>query len=442
MSSTHRAGRRAALMTAAILTLAAATIHLAAGLGRLSDSAPLGRAMLAAAAVQAALAVLVVAVPERRLLLGAAAVNLTLAALWAVAELVGLPVGTTLWRPEPLSLPDLPAPAFEVLAGLLLLASARRGRGTRPPRAWLTGLALVPAILLTAVLAGAGAAGAADDTWLPLDAPVQAPAGRTTTLTYCAPGGAPLAMDVSEPAAGASRPAPAVLYVHGGGWFIGDRQTAGMGANLAGQDGALFVQLRRDLLARGFVVATIDYRLAPLHPWPAQLEDARCAVRFLRTHAGALGLDPGRIGAWGSSAGGQLVAMLGTTGSRGDGLQAAVDMFGPTDLSSMSDSSAFGRFVFNVVFGRASAAERSAASPLTHVAPGDSPFLVLHGADDTLVPPRHSRELVDRLQAAGVPAQLVLVARTGHSMASPGQDPGSDAVAGMVADFFARTLAR
>ncbi len=399
--------------------------------------------MLAAAAVQALLAVAVAAAPARRVLLAAAAVDLALAGLGAVAEVAGLPAGTTVWRPEPLSLPDLFGPSLEVLAGLLLVAGVLRRPPARAPRVSVNGLALVPVSLLAVVLAAAGAAGAADDTWLsPSPAAVSVPPGRTATLTYCAPGGAPLAMDVSEPAAGASRPAPAVLYVHGGGWFMGDRQVTGIGASLAGQDGALFVQLRRDLVARGFVVATIDYRLAPLHPWPAQLDDARCAVRFLRAHAGALGIDPDRIGAWGSSAGGQLVAMLGTTApDRSSRLQAVVDMFGPTDLTDMSDSSAFGRFVVGVVFGRASAAERAAASPVTHAAPGDPPFLVLQGSDDSMVRPHHSRDQVDRLQAAGVPARLVLVSRAGHNLATPGQDPGPAAVAAVVTDFFASTLA-
>jgi acetyl esterase/lipase len=95
------------------------------------------------------------------------------------------------------------------------------------------------------------------------------------------------------------------------------------------------------------VVASIDYRLPPLSPWPAQLEDAKCAVRFLRAHAGALGIDPGRIGAWGSSGGGTLVSLLGLAGldagfdrgpwpDRSSGVQ--VDMFGPADLTDLGDS--------------------------------------------------------------------------------------------------------
>jgi acetyl esterase/lipase len=257
-------------------------------------------------------------------------------------------------------------------------------------------------------------------------------------------------MDVTEPAASA-RPAPAALYVHGGGWFEGDRQPSSPGARLAGQDGALFVPIRDELSRRGFVVAAIDYRLIPLYPWPAQIEDAKCAVRFMRAEASRLGIDPNLIATWGSSAGGQLVAMLGTAGpsagfdvgqymDQPSRVQAVADMFGPTDLNNMADSNWFGQLVIQIAFGRASTAEKAAASPVTYVASGDPPFLILHGTDDVLVRPHHSQDLAGRLEAAGVPATLVMVEHTGHSMLSPGQQPTSDAVVALVADFFSRTL--
>lgn len=209
-----------------------------------------------------------------------------------------------------------------------------------------------------------------------------------------------------------------------------------MGARFAGQDGALFVPLRDELSRRGFVVASIDYGLIPVYPWPNQIEDAKCAVRFMRAEAHRLGIDPSRIGAWGSSAGGQLVALLGTAGpsagfdvgrylDQSSRIQAVVDMFGPTDLNQIGDANWFGRLVMQIAFGRASSAEKAAASPANHVAPGDPSFLILHGGDDVLVPPHHSRDLAQRLKAAGVPATLVMVEHTGHSMDTPGQQPSS-----------------
>src|SRR5262249_50144127 len=153
---------------------------------------------------------------------------------------------------------------------------------------------------------------------------------------------------------------------------------------------------------------------------------------FLRAEAGRLGVDPGHIGTWGSSAGGHLVAMMGTAGpsagfdvgqflDQSSGVQAVVDMFGPTDLNQMGDSNSFGRLVMQIASGAASTHEKAAASPVTYVAPGDPPFLILHGTDDVLVRPHHSQDLARRLRAAGVPATLVMVQHTGHTMLTPGQ---------------------
>jgi acetyl esterase/lipase len=170
----------------------------------------------------------------------------------------------------------------------------------------------------------------------------------------------------------------------------------------------------------------------------------------LRANASRLGIDPNRIGAWGSSAGGELVSMLGVaTRSAGfdvgenidqsSSVQAVVDMFGPTDLNEMSDSSAFGRFFPEVVFGGDQAARRS-ASPINYVAIGDPPFLILHGSDDYFVRPHHSIDFANRLRVVGVPVQLVLVQHTAHSMDTPGQDPSPAEVETLVTDFFMRSL--
>lgn len=283
------------------------------------------------------------------------------------------------------------------------------------------------------------------------EAVTRVPAGRMTSFTYCAMGGVPLSMDVYEPPAQAARPAPAVLYIHGGGWVMGTRKSRGIGAMLAAHDAALFSPLRDRLTARGFVVASIDYRLAPLYRWPAPIEDAKCAVRFLRAHAGELGIDPNRIGAWGASAGGNLAALLGTAGSaagfdvgeylsESSQVQAVVDMFGPTNVASTDDSDAFARTIFWLALGHSAALRRS-ASPVTYVAAGAPPFLIVHGEQDTTIPPRHARQLAERLTAAGTPVTLVMVKGAGHGLNTPGQQPSATDLVGMVTDFFSRTLA-
>jgi acetyl esterase/lipase len=254
------------------------------------------------------------------------------------------------------------------------------------------------------------------------------------------------------------RPGPAVLYVHGGGFVLGDRKLGGLGGGLANATGALLPQLRAALNRRGFLVASIDYRLPPASPWPAQLQDASCAVRFLRTHARALDIDPGRIGAWGSSAGGTLVALLGLGSSEASfdrgpwpdqpsAVQAVVDMFGPADLTDLGDSTPFARAVAWIALG-GSPQVRRAASPLTHVPAGHPaatgsvpPFLLLHGTRDQDMPPRHSQELARQLAAAGVPVRLMLVQGAGHGLDSPGQRPTPGQLTELVADFFTRSLA-
>lgn len=260
-------------------------------------------------------------------------------------------------------------------------------------------------------------------------------------------------MDLYIPPAAArsGRPAPVAIYVHGGG-IIGDRKTYGLGAMLANHQGALFTPLREQLNARGFVVASIDYRLPPGTPWPAQIEDAKCAVRFLRAHAVDLGIDPNRIGVWGSSGGGQLSSLLGLAGpgagfdrgqyrDQSSTVQAVVDMFGPADLNDFGDSAPFGQFIVQVAFGSSNAVRRS-ASPITYVTSGAPPFLILQGTDDPLVRSRQTAELAQRLQTAGVPTTLIEVHGTGHTLNTPGQQPTPDELTARIIDFFTKTLER
>jgi acetyl esterase/lipase len=283
-------------------------------------------------------------------------------------------------------------------------------------------------------------------------APRNLPAGQVRTVEYCRPAGVPLAMDLYTPPAAArtGRPAPVVLYVHGGGWTMGGRGLVGVGATLANQDGALFPGLVAQLTARGFVVASIDYRLAPDTPWPAPIQDTKCAVRFLRAHAADLDIDPARIGAWGSSAGGQLVAMLGLAGpaagfdvgqylDQPSTVQVVVDMFGPTDLTDFGDANGFASVIAYLGLGDNPGTLHS-ASPINYVTPAAPPFLILQGSDDKRILPRQSQHLVDQLHAAGVPATLIIVAGTGHTVSTPTEQPGPAQLTTTVADFFTTIL--
>jgi acetyl esterase/lipase len=237
---------------------------------------------------------------------------------------------------------------------------------------------------------------------------------------------------------------PAVLYVHGGGWTKGSK-SSGVGLD--------FIP---ELVARGFLVAAIDYRLAPEYQFPAQIEDVMCAVRFLRAHAADYNLDPNHIGAIGGSAGGHLVALLGTadadapfsqTSGGWDGVssrvQAVVDLFGPSDLGGMLQDEA-SRQTSRQVFGTVdpNSTLLAQASPVSYISPDDPPFLILHGEKDTLVPISQSQELCDKLQAAGVPATLVRVKNAGHGFVPTGKAiiPTRTELVQRVADFFVAQL--
>lgn len=198
-------------------------------------------------------------------------------------------------------------------------------------------------------------------------------------------------------------PFPTVMFLHGGGWSGGDRK-----------------QLRRQasfLAERGFFGVAIDYRLAPEHPFPASLEDARGAVAWIREHAAQYQMDPKRIAAVGSSAGGHLAAMLGVgSGSRPNAttvVQAVVAFNGIYDLNAMPPSDMVARFVGSPC---AAAPERcKEASPISSVRPGLPPFLLLHGTSDKTAPYTQATSMVAALLAAHDSADLFTAEGAPHT---------------------------
>ncbi|MEK6302163.1 MAG: alpha/beta hydrolase [Acidobacteriota bacterium] len=220
-------------------------------------------------------------------------------------------------------------------------------------------------------------------------------------------------------------PFPLIIWVHGGGWTSGDKALSPNGA-----------QVRQT--TRGYAVASINYRLSQQAKFPAQIEDCKAAVRWLRAHAAQYDLDPARFAAWGASAGGHLVALMGTSGEvselEGEGnldyssrVQAVVDWFGPTDLLRMSvDSLPFpcnvldhdspfspeSRLIGCAIQACQDQTER--ANPIQYVSADDPPFLIMHGTDDCLVGPPQSQRLRDALAAAGAEVSLKFIEGAGH----------------------------
>jgi acetyl esterase/lipase len=319
------------------------------------------------------------------------------------------------------------------------------GLADRRRSALVAGLALsalLPGLIMTAPAgraAGSPAAAAAPDNVV---AKTHGPRWRgARTVTYCRQGGHALAMTLFAPAR-VGHPVPVVLQVHGGGWQLGSRLTTLRASRTAG-----------DLVRAGIMVASIDYRLAPKHPWPDQIVDVACAVRFLRADADELGINPARIAAWGNSAGGHLVSLLAVDGSspswdRGSyphessRVAAVVDEYGPTDLTT-KDWPRVTKVLIRRVFGVAPGTQDPvlvAASPQLHVAAGDPPFLIVQGTADKVVPVSQSKDLAARLRAVGVPTKLVLVRRGGHGLQTPGESPSPTAISALIVNYLRQIL--
>lgn len=252
-------------------------------------------------------------------------------------------------------------------------------------------------------------------------------------VTYCTADNVDLKLDLYFPKS-LNGPTPVVVYVHGGGWTSGSKD-----------DGAGTVDFPA-LLDAGFIVGSVNYRLAPQAQFPAMIEDVKCAIRFLRTNASQYNINPNKIGAWGGSAGGHLVSLLGTTDQsagfdmgqyldQSSRVQAVVDMFGPADLTG-AISQNYNNLKTNV-FGNFDPAK---ASPVTYITPDDPPFLILQGDADTTVPLSQSQEFYNKLTAAGVPAQLVIVHGGPHGLNSPNETPSRSELTQMIVNFFNQHL--
>ncbi|MBM3335000.1 alpha/beta hydrolase [Candidatus Sumerlaeota bacterium] len=269
-------------------------------------------------------------------------------------------------------------------------------------------------------------------------APPKLPAGVKVErdIEYVAGGGKSRSLDMYTPEEPGGK-LPLIVWIHGGGWSGGDKQQC--------------PAVR--MVARGYVAASVNYRLSQEAIFPAQIEDCKAAIRWLRANADKYGIDPDRIGVWGGSAGGHLVALLGTSGGIADlegsegpqnvssRVQAVCDWFGPADFTRITappsgksldaPDSPVSRLLGGPVLENKDKARR--ASPITYVTRDDPPILIMHGDKDYVVPLDQSEMLYEVLKKAGVDATMHVVKGAGHGFRSPEVDA-------MVDSFFDRVL--
>lgn len=269
-------------------------------------------------------------------------------------------------------------------------------------------------------------------------------------IVYGTGSGHDLALDILRPDGKNGEPRPAVIWVHGGGWRIGERAPS---PNLP-------------LAAHGFITASASYRFTDEAIFPAQIHDIKAAIRFLRANAHRWNIDPARIGIWGASAGGHLAALAAVTADHdsleGEGgnpgsssaVQAAVPLCPPTDfLVDWAATSAYPPHpeveeVIPQLLGGDDLADpaiqerATLASPLAQATVDAAPMLVVHGTQDDLVPVSQARSFVARLTELGIDATLAELANDDHALMSVFGEDGDPPMPMMqrIVGFFDRMI--
>jgi acetyl esterase/lipase len=252
---------------------------------------------------------------------------------------------------------------------------------------------------------------------------VKTPAGYTTILdkTYVQVGDWQGKMDLYLPPKSKAS-SPVVIKIHGGGWTHGSKVSSG----------GIYFKM-------GFALVNVEYRFTQAAPAPAAIEDSRCALKYVIDHAVELNIDPHRIVLQGGSAGGHLVLMTGLLGNdhrfesncpgnTDMSVAAIIDDYGPTDFTQVSwDISSRNKSVIGWLGTHVNdEAFKASVSPITYAQPNSPPVLIVHGALDHSVPIEQSEVLEQKLKAAGVKTEFLVVPGAGHGKFTREQDELED----------------
>jgi acetyl esterase/lipase len=259
---------------------------------------------------------------------------------------------------------------------------------------------------------------------------------RISNQEYSRPSSGALLMDLYLPTATPARRLPVVIWIHGGGWKIGSKENCPL----------------TWLVPEGYAVVSLGYRLSWMARWPAQMDDARAAIRWLRTNADRYQLDATRIAVSGGSSGGNLASIVGTAPlppneSVSSRVGAVIDFYGAADMLTMP-TNVLGDGITEADLANSNGAKLLGAiprdrpdlarsvSPLHQVSKDDPPFLIIHGDKDTQVPIEQSRRLHAKLKETGVPSELIVLPGAGHG----GKEFSTPEVKAAIQAFLHRSL--
>lgn len=249
-------------------------------------------------------------------------------------------------------------------------------------------------------------------------------------IEFAKPGGVSLTLDAYVPEG--KGPFPTVIIVHGGGWVNGTKTS-------------YVPPLFEPLTKGGFTWFTINYRLAPMHRFPAQTDDVFEAIRWVKKHAKEYKVDPKRIALVGESAGGHMVAYAGARGKGDTKVAAVIPFYGVHDFSARAKKmGAIGEPVQKLLDidapGPAAEEKMRAASPITYVHKGMPPFLMIHGTEDRAVPYDQSPLMCAKMKEAGVPCEVFTVEGAPHGIGPWEKNPAFQRYKEKMIEWLRQTL--